>query len=428
MKSTLISKEGSKIKFEVVFSSEEFEAACDKAYKKNRSQFTIDGFRKGKAPRKMIENYYGADIFYNDALNDLFDKGYYDAIDELELEPIDQPQVMVPEINKGEDIVITVNVEGFPEVEVKNYKGLEIEKAETVIGDKEVDEEIERVRKGQARMETVTDRVAKEGDTVIIDFKGSIDGVAFEGGSGENFELKLGSGQFIPGFEDQLVGKEAESEVEVNVTFPEDYHADDLAGKPALFETKIHEIKEEILPEVDDDFASDVSDFETLDEYKADLKVKLQEAAKDRDASVMKDRALEALHNQNEIETPEVMVQNELDNMIYDIQQQFAYQGIKIEDYLNWTGKSIEDLKNDSREEAVRRINTRILLKNIIRIENIDATEEEVDKEIETFAAQYGQTAEQVKEAVGAANLKYFKEDVLTKKAIEMIYAEAVQK
>lgn len=429
MKTNLVSKEANEFKFDVVISSEEFEAAVDKVYKKERANIQIDGFRKGKAPRKIIENYYGADIFYTDALNDLFDKGYYDALVELDIEAIEQPKLAVSEIKKGEDVVITVEVKGFPEIEVANYKGLEIENVEITIGDEEVQAELEKVQKSQARMETVEGRASQNGDTVIIDFVGTVDGVEFEGGKGENFELKLGSGQFIPGFEDQLVGKNADEEVKVEVTFPEEYHSADLAGKAAVFMTKIHEVKEEILPVIDDEFASDVSEFETLDEYKADLAKKLQEKANDEAEAIMKDRAMEALYNANEIETPESMIRNELDNMVYEMNQQLGYQGLKLEDYLQWMGKTVEDLREESKEDAVRRVNTRILLKNIVRTENIEVTDEELNEELLNFGKQYGATEiEQVKQMIGGdANVKFFKEDVQTKKVIEMIYESAVK-
>ncbi|MBQ0005236.1 MAG: trigger factor [Clostridiales bacterium] len=426
MKATLVSKEANEVKFDVVFSSEEFEAACEKVYKRERGSIQIDGFRKGKAPRKIIENYYGADIFWSEALNDLLENGYGAALDELEIEPIEQPVPSVKDIKKGEDVVVSFTVKVFPEMDIENYKGLEIEESVTKIGAKEVKAELERIQKKQARMETVTDRTAKNGDTVIIDFVGSIDGVEFEGGKGENFELKLGSGQFIPGFEDQLVGKNADEQVDVEVTFPEDYHAEDLAGKPALFKVTVHEIKEEILPEIDDEFASDVSEFETLAEYKKDLKKSLQAAADNTDESIMKDRTLEALFNANPIEAPESMIQNELDNMVAEMDQQLGYQGISVKDYLQWMGKTVEELKEESRTDAVKRVNTRIILKNIARMENIEVTEDEMNAELETFGAQMGATVEQVKEMIGSS-MKYFVEDIQTKKAIDMIYGAAVK-
>lgn len=425
MKATFIEKENNNIKFTITFDAAEFDAATDKAYKQIRKNITIDGFRKGKAPRKMIENMYGEGIFVEEALNDLLEKNYSAALDEVGADVIAQPSIELGEVKKGEDVVVTVTVECFPEVEVKNYKGLEIEKAETVIGDDEINAELEKVQKKQARMETVEGKATQDGDSVIIDFKGTIDGEEFKGGSAENFELKLGSGQFIPGFEEQLIGKNTGDEVNVEVTFPEDYHSEELAGKPAVFATKIHEIKVEILPEIDDELASDVSDYETLDEYKKHLAETLQEQANNRDESIMKDRALEKLYNENELEAPAAMVRSELDNMMADMTQSLRYQGITMEQYQQWVGKTSAEMIEESRPEAIRRVNTRILLKNIIRMEGLKATEEEVAAEVAEFAKQYGQTAEQVIESVGKENLKYFEEDVLTKKAIELVYNEA---
>ncbi len=425
MKATFIEKENNNIKFTITFDAAEFDAATDKAYKQIRKNITIDGFRKGKAPRKMIENMYGEGIFVEEALNDLLEKNYSAALDEVGADVIAQPSIELGEVKKGEDVVVTVTVECFPEVEVKNYKGLEIEKAETVIGDDEINAELEKVQKKQARMETVEGRATQDGDSVIIDFNGTIDGEEFKGGSAENFELKLGSGQFIPGFEEQLIGKNTGDEVNVEVTFPEDYHSEELAGKPAVFATKIHEIKVEILPEIDDELASDVSDYETLDEYKKHLAETLQEQANNRDESIMKDRALEKLYTENELEAPAAMVRSELDNMMADMTQSLRYQGITMEQYQQWVGKTSAEMIEESRPEAIRRVNTRILLKNIIRMEGLKATEEEVAAEVAEFAKQYGQTAEQVIESVGKENLKYFEEDVLTKKAIELVYNEA---
>lgn len=426
MKATQVSKENGVVKFSIEFSPEEFNDAVNKAYRANKNKFAIDGFRKGKAPRKIIENYYGHDIFWDEALNDLLDNGYYDAVKELGIEVISQPSLDTPEIKKGEPVVITGSVQVFPELESVNYKGLEVEKFETVIGEEEVKTELENVQKSQARMEAVTDRKSENGDTVIIDFEGSVDGETFQGGTAENFELKLGSGQFIPGFEEQLEGKDAGEEVDVEVTFPEEYHAEELAGKPAVFKCKIHEIKKEILPEIDDELASDVSEFETLEEYKADLQKKLQESADDRDASMMKDRALEALYNANEIEVPEVMVRNELDNMLYDMNQSLASQGLSLQQYMEFMGKSLDELREESKPEAEKRIRTRILLKNIVRLENLEATVEEVEALMEEFGLQYGMTVDQVKEMAGDNTEGYFKEDAQTKKAIDLVFDNAV--
>ena len=425
MKATQVSKENGVVKFNIEFSTEEFKDAVNKAYLANRSKFQIDGFRKGKAPRKIIESHYGHDVFWDEALNELLEKGYYDALKEMDIEVISQPSFESPEIKKDEPVVLTGTVQVFPEMEVENYKGLEIEKVETKIGEKEVKEELEKVQKSQARMESVEDRKTEMGDTLVFDFEGFVDDKPFSGGSAENYELKLGSGQFIPGFEDQLVGKDAGEEVDVEVVFPGDYHAEELAGKPALFKCKIHEIKKEILPEIDDELASDVSEFETLAEYKKDLKKKLQEAAKETDLSVMKDRVLEKLYNENDIKVPEVMINNEVENMLYDMNQSLSAQGLGLQQYVEWTGKTLDELREETKPEAEKRIRTRVLLKNIIRMEKLDVEDEEINELMEDFGKQYGMTVDQVKEMAGSETENYFREDAQTKKAIDWLFDNA---
>ena len=428
MKATQISKENGVVKFSIEFTKDEWADALNKAYLANRGRFSIDGFRKGKAPRKIIENYYGHDIFWDEALNALLEDGYYDALKQMDIEVVSQPSFDAPEIKKDEPVVLTGSVQVFPEIDVKKYKGLEIEKVETKIGDKEVKAELEKVQKSQARMENVEDRASEKGDTLVFDFEGSVDGETFSGGSAENYELELGSGQFIPGFEEQLEGKKPGDECDVEVVFPGDYHAEELAGKPAVFKCKIHEIKKEILPEIDDELASDVSEFETLAEYKKDLKKKLQEQASETDLSVMKDRALEKLYESNDIEVPEVMITGEIDNMLYDMNQSLAAQGLGLQQYMEWTGKTIEEVREETKPEAEKRVKTRILLKNIIRIEGLEADEEEIKKLMEDFAAQYGMTMDQVKEMAGPETENYFREDAQTKKAIDFIFDNAKQK
>jgi trigger factor len=427
MKATLVSKENGVVKFNIEFSAEEWSDALNKAYLANRGKFSIDGFRKGKAPRKIIENYYGNDIFWDEALNSLLENGYYDAIKQMDIEVVAQPSLDSPDIKKGEPVVISGSVQVFPEIDVENYKGLEIEKIETVIGDKEVDDELAKVQKSQARMENVEDRASEKGDTLVFDFEGSVDGETFSGGTAENYELVLGSGQFIPGFEEQLEGKNPGEECDVEVVFPEDYHAEELAGKPAVFKCKIHEIKKEILPEIDDELASDVSEFETLAEYKEDLKKKLQEKASETDLSVMKDRALEKLYEVNDIEIPEVMVNNEVDNMLYDMNRSLAGQGLGLQQYLEWTGKTMDEVREETKPEAEKRVRTRVLLKNIIRMEGLEADEAEIQNLMDEFAQQYGMTIDQVKEMAGAETENYFKEDAQTKKAIDLIFDSANQ-
>lgn len=426
MKSTLISKENNIAKITIEYTAEEFDAAITDAYKRTKDQFSINGFRKGKAPRKIIESHYGKDIFYDEALNDMLRTGYPEAITELELETIDQPKVDTPEIKDGEPVVLTIKVELSPEIDMKDYLGVEIEKIEEKITDEDVDRELERVQKQQARLEAVEGRATKEGDTVIIDFEGSVDGVKFDGGTGENFELKLGSGQFIPGFEEQLIGKNAGDEVDVQVTFSEEYGAKDLAAKDALFKTKIHEIKAEVLPEIDDELASDVSDFETLDEYKKDLAAKLQANLDERNEIRMKDALLEAVLKKNEFDIPKVMVSDEVDRIIREMEQQLSYQGLDLDTYIGYIGKTRNDLREEAREDARKRVGTRIMIQNIIRQEGIVATQEDIDKEIGEFAKQYGQTIEQCKKMLGDGSEHYFKADAEVKKAIDLMFSKAV--
>ena len=425
MNTILISKENNIAKFTLVFTASEFEDAIVDAYKKNKDKFSIDGFRKGKAPRKIIENNYGEDIFYDEALNGLLNKAYPEAVVELDLEVVANPQLEVSEIKKGEDITVTATVQLFPEVEIKNYKGLEITKVSSEVTDADVEADLERIQKSQARLETVEGRKSQEGDTVVIDFDGSIDGKHFDGGKSENFELKLGSGQFIPGFEDQLIGKDAGEEVDVKVTFPEDYNAKDLAGKEALFETKIHEIKVEVLPEIDDELASDVSEFETLAELKADVKKNLEKDAKDRDEAQMKNELLDKLCEANEVDVPAAMVEEEIDRMVNEMNQQLAYQGLSLEQYMQLLGQTINDVREGAREDAKKRVSMRILIRAVVAKEGIEATEAELEEELQKFAAQYGQSIEQVKKVMGEENLRFFAEDVKTRKAIDFMFENA---
>ena len=361
MKSTLVSKENNIAKITIEYSPEEFDSAVSEAYKRTKDQFNINGFRKGKAPRKIIESHYGKDIFHDEALNELLKKDYPASVTELEIEPIDQPRVDTPEIKEGEPVVLTIKVELLPEIEIKDYLGVEVEKINDKVTDEMIDNELSNVQKKQARLESVEDRASEDGDTVIIDFEGSIDGTKFDGGTGENFELKLGSGQFIPGFEDQLIGKNAGEEVKVEVAFPKEYGAKDLAGKDAIFMTKIHEIKREVLPEIDDELAGDVSEFETLDEYKKDLAEKLQKQIDERNEIMMKDVILEKVLENNEFDIPKVMVSDETDRIINEMKQQLSYQGIDIDTYIGYLGKTINDLREEAREDARKRVGIRII-------------------------------------------------------------------
>ncbi|NWO23700.1 trigger factor [Mogibacterium timidum] len=425
MNTNLISKEDNIAKFTVVFTADEFEDAIVDAYKKNKDKFSIDGFRKGKAPRKIIESNYGNDIFYDEALNGLLNKVYPEAVVELDLEVVANPQLEIGEIKKGDEVTVTATVQLFPEIEVKNYKGLEVTKVASEVTDADVDADLKRIQQSQARLETVEGRKTQDGDTVVIDFDGSIDGKHFDGGNAENFELKLGSGQFIPGFEEQLIGKDAGETVDVKVTFPENYNAKDLAGKDALFETKIHEIKVEVLPEIDDDLASDVSEFETLAELKADVKKNLEKNARDGDETQMKNELLDKLCETNEVDVPASMVEDEIDRMLNEMNQQLAYQGMSLDQYMQILGQTMKDVREGARVDANKRVAMRILIRAVVAKEGIEATEAELEDELRKFAEQYGQTVEQVKKVMGEDNMKFFAEDVKTRKAIDFMFDNA---
>lgn len=425
MNTNLISKEDNIAKFTVVFTADEFEDAIVDAYKKNKDKFSIDGFRKGKAPRKIIESNYGNDIFYDEALNGLLNKAYPEAVVELDLEVVANPQLEIGEIKKGDEVTVIATVQLFPEIEVKNYKGLEVTKVASEVTDADVDADLKRIQQSQARLETVEGRNTQDGDTVVIDFDGSIDGKHFDGGNAENFELKLGSGQFIPGFEEQLIGKDAGETVDVKVTFPENYNAKDLAGKDALFETKIHEIKVEVLPEIDDDLASDVSEFETLAELKADVKKNLEKNARDGDETQMKNELLDKLCETNEVDVPASMVEDEIDRMLNEMNQQLTYQGMSLDQYMQILGQTMKDVREGARVDANKRVAMRILIRAVVAKEGIEATEAELEDELRKFAEQYGQTVEQVKKVMGEDNMKFFAEDVKTRKAIDFMFDNA---
>ena len=425
MNTNLISKEDNIAKFTVVFTADEFEDAIVDAYKKNKDKFSIDGFRKGKAPRKIIESNYGNDIFYDEALNGLLNKAYPEAVVELDLEVVANPQLEIGEIKKGDEVTVIATVQLFPEIEVKNYKGLEVTKVASEVTDADVDADLKRIQQSQARLETVEGRKTQDGDTVVIDFDGSIDGKHFDGGNAENFELKLGSGQFIPGFEEQLIGKDAGETVDVKVTFPENYNAKDLAGKDALFETKIHEIKVEVLPEIDDDLASDVSEFETLAELKADVKKNLEKNARDGDETQMKNELLDKLCETNEVDVPASMVEDEIDRMLNEMNQQLTYQGMSLDQYMQILGQTMKDVREGVRVDANKRVAMRILIRAVVAKEGIEATEAELEDELRKFAEQYGQTVEQVKKVMGEDNMKFFAEDVKTRKAIDFMFDNA---
>ena len=419
-----ISKEKNDVKFEMQFTAEEFDEAQVKAYKETKDQFVIDGFRKGKAPRSIIEKKYGEGVFFEDAIDILFQDNYPKAIEELDIQVVDSPKAEFSKIAKGEGFTVTITVETFPVVEVKNYKGVKIEKVEQKVSAKDVDAEIESMQKRNARMVSV-DRKAKGGDTVQLDYAGFVGEDQFEGGTAENQLLKLGSGTFIPGFEEQLVGAKAGESRDVVVTFPEEYPAKDLAGKEAVFHCLVHEVKEEQLPELNDDFAQDVSEYDTLDELKKETKKRLESYAKASSENQMKDAALKEVVDAQEFDIPNQMVEDEIDRMAQELDQQLRYQGMGLDQYLGYMGQDYAEFRETVREDAAKSVKIRVILENIARMENIEVAEADIDAELENMGKQYGMDKDKVKEVIGEDNLGYFTKDLKVKKAIDLVFENA---
>ena len=427
MKATLISKENNEAKFSIEFTAEEFEDAIIKVYKTQKDKFTIDGFRKGKAPRSIIEKKYGEGIFFEDAINNLFSLNYPLALDELDLDVIDSPRAEFSELKKGEGFTVTITVACYPEVEVKDYKGVEIEKVNTEVTDEDVDEEIKSMSRKNSRMVTV-DRPAKDGDMVLIDYEGWIGDEQFEGGTAERQPLKLGSGTFIPGFEEQLIGVSTGENKDVKVTFPEEYHVSDLAGKEAVFKCKVHEIKEEELPEINDEFVKDISEFDTLDELKADVKERLEKEAEAKDENAMRNNAIEKVYEANDIDVPDVMVNSEIDAMMSEFDQQLRSQGLDLESYYKYLGTDSGSFRESMKDEALRKVKTRMIITAVAEQEGFEGSDEDVDKEIENMAKQYSLEADKVREMLGSQNINMISGDIKLRKAIDFIYDNAVKK
>lgn len=427
MKSTLVSKEKNLVKFTIEFTAEEFEQAQIKVYQKAKGQFSIDGFRKGKAPRSIIEKKYGEGIFWDDAIDDLLQTGYPAAVKELELEVIDYPKLETFAPKKGEALVIPVAVEVYPEVEVKDYFGIEIEKVESEVTDEDVDNEITMLQKRNSRM-VVVDRPVQDQDTVLIDYMGFVGDEQFEGGTAERYPLKVGSGTFIPGFEEQLIGAKAGDDVEVKVTFPEEYHADDLAGKEAVFKCKVHEVKEEEVPEVDDEFVKDVSEFDTVDELKASKREELEKAKKEEAETQMKDAVLGKIYEANDIDVPNAMVETEIDSLVNEFDQQLRAQGMSIDMYCEYLDKKPADFREEVKDDAFKRVKTRMIVSAIAEKEAIEVSNEEVDAEIDKMAKMYQMEAEQIRNVIGEENIEYMKKDIRNRKAVDLVFEKAVIK
>lgn len=427
MKTTLISKENNEAKFTMEFTAEEFDAAVVKAYQATKDQFTIDGFRKGKAPRSIIEKHYGEGVFFEDAINDMFKDNYPLALNELDLEVIDSPAAEFSEIGKGKPMTVTITVPVYPVVEVKDYLGVEIEKITQKVKAEDVNKEIEALQKRNARM-VLADRAAKEGDTVLLDYSGFVGENQFEGGTAERQELKLGSGMFIPGFEEQLVGVTPGEKKDVTVTFPEEYHAEDLAGKEAVFHCLVHEIKEEILPELDDEFAKDVSEYDTLDELKKATKDRLKKYADESAKNQMKDAVIEKVYQANPVEVPRVLVEDEIDRMLQELDQQLRYQGLSLDQYFQFLQKEPTEFREELREDATKKVQTRLVLMSIVEKEKIEVSKEELEEQLQEMAAQYQTDVEKIKEMIGVENLTFLQKDIQLKKVIDLLFDKAVIK
>lgn len=415
-------------KLTIEVSADELEKALQSAYNKQKNKISVPGFRKGKVPRQMVEKMYGAEIFYDDAVNELIPKAYSKAYDECELEIVSQPDIDVVQIEKGKPFIFTAEVALKPEVTLGEYKGLEVDKVSTRVTQKEIDAKIQEEAQKNARTITVEDRAVQDGDDVILDFEGFVDGEAFAGGKGENYPLTIGSGSFIPGFEDQLIGAETEKEVEVKVTFPEDYHSEELKGKDAVFKCTVHEIKAKELPEIDDEFAAEVSEFDTLEEYKADVKAKIKEQKATEGKRQKEDQVVEKAIENATLEIPDLMVETQTRQMADDFAQRIQSQGLTLEQYMQFTGMTTDKMFEELRPQAVKRIQTRLVLEAIVKAENIEVSDEKVDEEITKMAEAYGMEADKLKEYMGEGERKQMKEDMAVQEAVTFLVENAVEK
>ena len=414
-------------KLTIEVSAEELEKAIEGAYLKQRGKISVPGFRKGKVPRQMIEKMYGAEIFYEDAANALIPEAYSKAYEESDLEIVSQPKIDVVQLEKGKTFIFTAEVALKPEVTLGEYKGLKVDKISTRVTAKEVDARLEAEQKKNARTVAVEDRAVQDGDDIILDFEGFVNGVAFEGGKGENYALTIGSGSFIPGFEEQLIGAEKETEVEVNVTFPEEYHAADLAGKEAVFKCTVHEIKVKELPELDDEFAAEVSEFDTLDAFKADIKAKIKEEKLAEGNRKKEDQAVEQAVANATMEIPEAMIETQTQQMAQEFAQRLQSQGLSIEQYFQFTGLTPEKMFEEFKPQAVKRIETRLTLEAIVKAENIEITEEKFEAEIAKMAEMYQMEVEKLKEYMGEAEKEQMKADMAVQEAVTLLVDSAVE-
>ena len=415
-------------KLTIEVAAEEVEKAIQAAYLKEKGKISMPGFRKGKVPRKMIEKMYGEAVFYEDAANTLIQENYPAAVEESGIDIVSRPTIDVVQIESGKPFIFTAEVAVRPEVKLGKYLGVQVTKIDTSVSDEEVEAAVEKERNNNARTVTVTDRPIANGDTAVIDFEGFVDGVAFEGGKGENHPLEIGSHTFIDNFEDQLVGKNAGDEVEVNVTFPEQYQAADLAGKPATFKVKINEIKAKELPELDDEFAQDVSEFDTLAEYKESLKKNLEEKKENEAKRTKEDEAVQKIIDKSKMDIPEAMIDTQCETMIEEFAQRIAQSGLSMDQYLQFSGLTVDGLKEQVRPEALSRIQASLVLEQIAKDENIEVSDDDVNAEIEKMAASYGMEADKLKEYMGDAEKESMKKDLAINKAVELVMSNVKER
>lgn len=413
------------VKLTIEATAEEFEKALEKSYHKNKGKINVQGFRKGKAPRALIEKMYGAGIFYEDAANEIIPEAYEKAVVESGLDIVSRPQIDVVQVEKGQTFIFTAEAAVKPEVTLGTYKGIEVEKKEVYVTDDEIMARVDKEREQNSRTVTVDDRAVQDGDITVIDFEGFVDGVAFEGGKGEDYSLTIGSHSFIDTFEEQLIGKSIGEDLEVNVTFPEDYQAKELAGKPALFKVKIKEIKVKELPELDDDFAQDVSEFNTLDEYKSSIAATIRESkekeAKTEKENIIVDKIIEGAT----MDIPELMVDSQVNQMADEFAQRIQYQGLSIEQYFKFTGMDAKKFMESLRPQAVKRIQSRLVLEAVVKAESIEVGEEELDKELTEMATRYQMEADKLKELVGEKEKEQIKADIAVQKAVDFVVEKA---
>lgn len=419
-----VEKNLSKLTFEV--SAEDFEKAIDEVYKKNKSKFNIPGFRKGKAPKSVVIKYYTKAVFYDDALNSVLPGAYEDALKESGLDVVARPEFDVEEIKDGEPVVFTALVTTRPEVKLGEYKGIKVPKIDYNVSDEDVEKDIEATQKRNARLVSIDDRAVEKGDIAVIDFEGFVDGTAFEGGKGEDYELEIGSNTFIPGFEDQLIGANVNDLVDVNVKFPEEYHAEELKGKDALFKVTVKEIKVRELPELDDDFASEVSEFDTMDEYRADVRAKLEEKAKEKAETETHNAVVDKAIENAEFEVPAAMIDNQVDNMIRDFATRLSYQGMNLEMYLKYTGQDLDAMKAAYRPAAEKQVNAGLVLDAIAAAEGIEPTPEEVEMNLVDMAKKYNMELDKLKELISDAEMEGIKKEMVISKTIEMLANNAI--